>query len=108
MDTNTNLKLSDIFSMIKEFILFYKSFKKLNIIQFLSRNSNLKCQKKYLLLYLETDETYRGTDNNQTGSHWTKIDNSFVNEFKKLNPKPAATAVNVREILDAVDALLKL
>ena len=32
MDTNTNLKLSDIFSMIKEFILFYKSFKKVNIL----------------------------------------------------------------------------
>jgi hypothetical protein len=31
-----------------------------------------------------------------------------VNEFKKLNPKPAATAVNVREILDAVDALLNI
>jgi hypothetical protein len=67
-----------------------------------------KCPNKYLLLDLETDETYRGTDNNQPGSHWTKIDNSFVNEFKKLNPKPAATAINVREILDAVDALLKL
>jgi len=32
MDTNSNLKLSDIFSMIKEFILFYKSFKKVNIL----------------------------------------------------------------------------
>jgi hypothetical protein len=67
-----------------------------------------KCPKKYLLLDLETNETYRGTDNNQLGPHWTKIDNSFVNEFKKLNPKPAATAVDVKEILDAVDALLKL
>ncbi len=67
-----------------------------------------KCPKKYLLLDLETNETYRGTDNNQPGSHWTKIDNSFVNEFKKLNPKSAATAVDVQEILDAVDALLKL
>lgn len=67
-----------------------------------------KCPKKYLLLDLETNETYRGTDNNQPGSHWTKIDNSFVNEFKKLNPTPAATAVDVQEILDAVDALLKL
>jgi hypothetical protein len=67
-----------------------------------------KCPKKYLLLDLETNETYRGTYNNQPGSHWTKIDNSFVNEFKKLNPKPAATAVDVQEILDAVDALLKL
>ena len=32
MDTNTNLKLSDIFLMIKEFILFYKSFRKINML----------------------------------------------------------------------------
>jgi len=67
-----------------------------------------KCPHKYLLMDLETDETYRGTDSNQPGSHWAKIDNSFVNQFKKLNPKPAATAVDVQEILDAVNALLKL
>ena len=75
---------------------------------FITLEIKTKCPNKYLLLDLETNETYRGTDNNQPGSHWTKIDNSFVNEFKKLNPKPAATAVNVQEILDAVDALLKL
>jgi hypothetical protein len=67
-----------------------------------------KCPHKYLLMDLETDETYRGTDSNQPGSHWVKIDNSFMNEFKKLNPTPAATSVNIREILDAVDDLLKL
>lgn len=67
-----------------------------------------KCPNKYLLLDLETNETYRGTDINRSGEHWSKIENSFINEFKKLNPTPAATAVNVQEILDAVNKLLKL
>lgn len=67
-----------------------------------------KCPSKYLLLDLENNETYRGTDTNRSGEHWHKIENSFINEFKKLNPTPAATAVNVQEILDAVDKLLKL
>lgn len=67
-----------------------------------------RCPHKYLLIDLETDETYRGTDSNQPGSHWVKIDNSFMNEFKKLNPKPANATFNVQEILDAVDDLLKL
>ena len=67
-----------------------------------------KCPDKYLLIDLETNETYRGTNNDKPGEHWHKIENSFINEFKKLDPTPAATAVNVREILDAVDELLKL
>lgn len=67
-----------------------------------------KCPSKYLLLDLETNETYRGADKSSSGEHWSKIENSFINEFKKLNPTPAATAVNVKEILDAVDKLLKL
>ncbi len=67
-----------------------------------------KCPNKYLLIDLETNETYQGTSNNKSGEHWSKIENSFINEFKKLNPNPAATAVNVQEILDAVDELLKL
>lgn len=67
-----------------------------------------KCPNKYLLIDLETNETYQGTSNNKSGEHWSKVENSFINEFKKLNPTPAATAVNIREILDAVDELLKL
>lgn len=67
-----------------------------------------KCPSKYLLLDLETNETYRGADKSRSGEHWSKIENSFINEFKKLNPTPAATAVNVQEILDAVNKLLKL
>lgn len=67
-----------------------------------------KCPHKYLLMDLETNETYRGTDINQPGSHWVKTNNSYVNQFIKLNPKPAADTFNVQEILDAVDDLLKL
>lgn len=67
-----------------------------------------KCPHKYLLLDLETNKTYRGTSVDQPGEHWIQIEDSFLNKFKNLNPKPAATAVEIQEILDAVDALLKL
>ena len=66
-----------------------------------------KCPNKYLLLDLETNEIYRGA-NHESGKHWIKINYSFEKDFKKLDPKSTATAVYVREILDAVDQLLKL
>jgi len=67
-----------------------------------------KCPSKYLLLDLETNETYRGSNNSRSGEHWSKVEDSFINQYRNLDPTPAATAVNVREILDAVDELLKL
>ena len=66
-----------------------------------------KCPNKYLLLDLETNEIYRGA-NHESGKHWIKINYSFEKDFKKLDPKSTATAVYVREILDAVEDLLKL
>ena len=66
-----------------------------------------KCPNKYLLLDLETNEIYRGA-NNDSSKHWVKINYSFEKDFKKLDPKSTATAVYVREILDAVEDLLKL
>ena len=79
----------------------------IELVEAVSLVVKTKCPNKYLLLDLETNEIYRGA-NHESGKHWIKINYSFEKDFKKLDPKSTATAVYVREILDAVDQLLKL
>lgn len=79
----------------------------IELVEAVSLVVKTKCPDKYLLLDLETNEIYRGT-NAESSKHWVKINYSFEKDFKKLDPKSTATAVYVREILDAVDQLLKL
>ncbi len=79
----------------------------IELVEAVSLVVKTKCPNKYLLLDLETNEIYRGA-NNDSSKHWVKINYSFEKDFKKLDPKSTATAVYVREILDAVEDLLKL
>lgn len=79
----------------------------IELVEAVSLVVKTKCPNKYLLLDLETNEIYRGA-NNESSKHWVKINYSFEKDFKKLDPKSTATAVYVREILDAVEDLLKL
>ena len=79
----------------------------IELVEAVSLVVKTKCPNKYLLLDLETNEIYRGA-NNESSKHWVKINYSFEKDFKKLDPKSTATAVYVSEILDAVEDLLKL
>lgn len=67
-----------------------------------------KCPHKYLLIDLETNETYRGSNLDQPGAHWVKIRNDFLSKFPTYHSANFDTAAEIKEILDAVDALLKL